>query len=31
MFTSIKNNAKMTWDYGRDPVCIRIDQMREDF
>ncbi len=21
MFTNIKNNAKMVWDYGREPVC----------
>ncbi len=21
MFTNKKNNAKMAWDYGRDPVC----------
>ncbi len=21
MFTNKKNNAKVAWDYGRDPVC----------
>ncbi len=24
MFTKKKNNAKMAWDYGRDPVCVAL-------
>ena len=24
MFTNKKNNAKMAWDYGRDPVCEAV-------
>ena len=27
MYTNTKTNAKMAWDYGRDPVCIHMGKV----